>query len=91
MIVLTYLGSSGSDVISIEHSQPSSGVTQTAQLKAPETLTKRQRQHAAKKEMEKALKVEAEVDRQARLARHKRDQERERISQQHSRKGPSPT
>ena len=55
--------------------------TATAQ-KAPETLTKKQRQHAAKREAEKAAKAEAEAERLAMLAKHKRELERARMAEQ---------
>ncbi|KAH9951179.1 hypothetical protein B0H21DRAFT_719954 [Amylocystis lapponica] len=47
---------------------------------APETLTKRQRQNAAKREAQKAVKGDAEADRLARLAQHHRELEREKIA-----------
>ncbi|KAI0709705.1 hypothetical protein C8T65DRAFT_575529 [Cerioporus squamosus] len=50
--------------------------------KAPETLTKKQRQHAARREAEKAAKAEAEAQRLAALAKHKRELERERMAEQ---------
>ena len=50
--------------------------------KAPETLTKKQRQHAAKREAEKAAKAAAEAERLATLAKHKRELERTRIAEQ---------
>ncbi|KAI0630717.1 hypothetical protein C8Q77DRAFT_1200026 [Trametes polyzona] len=63
--------------------QPSSGAAQTPTAqKAPETLTKKQRQHAAKREAEKAAKAEAEAARLAALAKHKRELERARIAEQ---------
>ena len=51
-------------------------------MKAPESLTKKQRQHAAKREAEKAAKAEAEQERLATLARHKRELERARVAEQ---------
>lgn len=50
---------------------------------APEAPTKKQRQNAAKKEAQKAAKAEAEVERQARLAQHKRELERAKIAEQY--------
>jgi uncharacterized Zn finger protein (UPF0148 family) len=82
---------SGSDLMSIEHSHSSPGVTAAPQPKAPETLTKRQRQHTAKREADKALKADSEIARQARLAKYRRDQERERMAEQQSRKDPGST
>ncbi|KAI0369822.1 hypothetical protein BV20DRAFT_967507 [Pilatotrama ljubarskyi] len=61
--------------------QPASDHTPTP-LKAPETLTKKQRQHAAKREAEKAAKAQAEAERLATLAKHKREVERARIAEQ---------
>ncbi|RPD58896.1 hypothetical protein L226DRAFT_553825 [Lentinus tigrinus ALCF2SS1-7] len=55
--------------------------TPTAQ-KAPETLTKKQRQHAAKREAQKAAKADAEAERLATLAQHKRELERARMVEQ---------
>lgn len=48
-------------------------------LKAPETLTKKQRQNAQKREQQKAAKLEAEAQRLATLAGHKRDLEKVRM------------
>ncbi|EGN95324.1 hypothetical protein SERLA73DRAFT_187624 [Serpula lacrymans var. lacrymans S7.3] len=59
--------------------------------KAPDTMTKRQRQNANKREAEKAAKSEVESQRLATLAKHKRDLERERIMEQYSRKGGAKT
>jgi DNA-binding protein H-NS len=50
-------------------------------LKAPETLTKRQRQNAQKREQQKAAKVDAETQRLATLAGHKRDLEKVRMEE----------
>ncbi|KAI0741281.1 hypothetical protein C8Q80DRAFT_1193465 [Daedaleopsis nitida] len=49
---------------------------------APETLTKKQRQHAARREAEKAAKADAEAQRIATLAKHKRELERNRMAEQ---------
>lgn len=62
----------------------------TPQPRAPETLTKKQRQRAAKREEEKATKVALESQRQERLAQHKRGLESARIAELYNRKGPSP-
>jgi len=51
---------------------------------APETITKRQRQNAAKRETQKAAKADAEAERQARLAQHKRELELAKIAEQYS-------
>lgn len=51
---------------------------------APETLTKKQRQNLAKREAQKAAKEEAEAQRQATLAKHKRDLEKVRMVEQYS-------
>ncbi|KAG6916726.1 hypothetical protein DXG01_005606 [Tephrocybe rancida] len=52
------------------------------QSKAPETLTKRQRQNAQKRDAQKVSKAEAEQERLAVLAKHKKELERERIMEQ---------
>ncbi|KAI8985682.1 hypothetical protein BD414DRAFT_578504 [Trametes punicea] len=61
--------------------QPASGPVSTPQ-KAPETMTKKQRQHAARREAEKAAKAQAEAERLAVLAQHKREVEKARIAEQ---------
>ena len=48
----------------------------------PETVTKKQRQNARKKELAKSAKAEAEVARLEGLAKHKRELERLRIIEQ---------
>ncbi|PCH36269.1 hypothetical protein WOLCODRAFT_166799 [Wolfiporia cocos MD-104 SS10] len=52
---------------------------------APDAMTKKQRQNAAKREAAKTAKAEAEADRQVRLAKHKRELERAKIAEQYSR------
>ena len=47
-------------------------------------MTKKQRQNLAKREAQKAAKAEAEAMRQATLAQHKRELEKERIKEQFS-------
>ena len=54
---------------------------------APETLTKRQRQNANRYDAIKAEKDAQERDRLDRLADHKRELERVRISEQHAKGG----
>lgn len=54
---------------------------QTPAQTAPESLTKKQRQNAAKRDAQKAAKAEAEAERQARLARHKRELEHAKIAE----------
>ena len=49
-------------------------------------MTKMQRQNAAKREAQKAAKAEAEAQRLATLAKHKRDLEKEKITEQYSKK-----
>ncbi|KAG6900038.1 hypothetical protein C0993_003830 [Termitomyces sp. T159_Od127] len=56
--------------------------SQPKQKKAPETLTKRQRQNAARRETQKAAKEEAEQERRVTLARHQRELENERMKEQ---------
>lgn len=64
----------------------------TSEFKAPETLTKKQRQNAARKEAERAAKVQAEAERQAALAKHKRELERIRMAEQfNASKGKKPS
>ncbi|KAL0955265.1 hypothetical protein HGRIS_004155 [Hohenbuehelia grisea] len=50
--------------------------------KAPETLTKKQRQNANKREAQKQAKAEADAERLATLAKHKREVERARMNEQ---------
>ncbi|KAJ8694688.1 hypothetical protein PTI98_007341 [Pleurotus ostreatus] len=57
-------------------------VHQSVSQKAPESLTKRQRQNASRREAEKAAQAEAEADRLARLAKHKSELERTRMKEQ---------
>ncbi|KAG5719198.1 hypothetical protein E4T56_gene11766 [Termitomyces sp. T112] len=57
-------------------------LSQSQQKKAPETLTKRQRQNAARREAQKTVKEEAEHERRATLARHQRELENERMKEQ---------
>lgn len=57
--------------------------SQTAQS-APETITKKQRQNLAKRDAQKAAKAEAEAERQATLAKHKRELERARMAEQYA-------
>ncbi|KAG6860824.1 hypothetical protein C0995_007155 [Termitomyces sp. Mi166 len=66
-------------------SEPST--SQSQQKKAPETLTKRQRQNAARREAQKVMKEEAEHERRATLARHQRELENERMKEQARGKG----
>ncbi|RDB30504.1 hypothetical protein Hypma_007068 [Hypsizygus marmoreus] len=61
--------------------------SQAQQQKAPETLTKRQRQNASKREAQKAAKAEAEGQRLTTLTKHKRALERERMLEQLSKSG----
>ena len=61
--------------------------TQTPAQKAPETLTKRQRQNASKREVQKAAKAEGEAARLATLAKHKREAEQARMAEQFRGKG----
>lgn len=56
--------------------------TPSSSFHAPETLTKKQRQNAAKREAQKTQKEDAEAERQAALAKHKRDLERARMAEQ---------
>jgi hypothetical protein len=52
-------------------------------------MTKKQRQNAAKREAQKAAKAEAEVQRLATLAKHKRELEKVKIAEQYSQKSGS--
>ncbi|EIW78882.1 hypothetical protein CONPUDRAFT_166760 [Coniophora puteana RWD-64-598 SS2] len=58
-----------------------------AAQKAPETMTKKQRQNANRRAAEKTAKADAEAERIARQAQHKRDVERERIIEQAHKSG----
>lgn len=49
---------------------------------APETMTKKQRQNAHKRELAKSVKAEVEAARLEGLAKHKRELERLRIIEQ---------
>ncbi|KAG8746187.1 hypothetical protein FRC10_005703 [Ceratobasidium sp. 414] len=62
--------------------------TQVSKQPSAENLSKKQRQNAAKRDAAKAAKVESEADRQARLAAHKRQLEKERIAQQYAKPAP---
>ncbi|KAJ8521849.1 hypothetical protein ONZ45_g1486 [Pleurotus djamor] len=62
--------------------QADSSVSATTPAKSPETMTKRQRQNANRREAEKAGKEAAEADRLARLAKHKSELERTRMKEQ---------
>jgi len=55
--------------------------------KAPETLTKRQRQNANKRETQKAAKAQAEMERLATLGKHKKEVEHARMAEQFGNKG----
>ncbi|TFK51913.1 hypothetical protein OE88DRAFT_1485515 [Heliocybe sulcata] len=65
------------------NAQPSS----TPEFKAPESVTKKQRQNAAKRDREKAAKDQAEAERLEKLAKHKRELERERVMEQAKSRG----
>lgn len=54
---------------------------------APETVTKRQRQNAAKRDALKSAKLDAERERLAALAKHKRELERTKIDEQYAKGG----
>lgn len=57
--------------------------------KAAETLTKRQRQNASKREAQKAAKVQGEAERLTILTKHKRELEHARMAEQARGKGSS--
>lgn len=61
--------------------------TQAPAQKAPETLTKRQRQNASKREAQKAAKTQGEAERLATLSKHKRELEQVRMAEQFRGKG----
>ncbi|TFK32138.1 hypothetical protein BDQ12DRAFT_692938 [Crucibulum laeve] len=69
----------------LDRSSPSA--SQVHNQKAPEALTKRQRQNANKREEQKAAKAAAEAERLALLAKHKRELERTKIAEQYASKG----
>ncbi|EIW58414.1 uncharacterized protein TRAVEDRAFT_72007 [Trametes versicolor FP-101664 SS1] len=78
----------GWGVVRTRRSRPKQPATSSGSAPAPasqsgsETLTKKQRQHAAKREAEKAAKAEGEAARLALLAQHKRELERTRMAEQ---------
>lgn len=49
---------------------------------APELMTKKQRQNAAKRDVQKQAKLDAEAERLAVLAKHKRELERAKMAEQ---------
>ncbi|KAJ3801677.1 hypothetical protein GGU11DRAFT_768476 [Lentinula aff. detonsa] len=61
--------------------------TSSKATSAPETITKRQRQNAARREAEKSAKAEAERERLATLARHKRELEHAKMDAQFGKSG----
>jgi len=67
---------------------PSSSAPQMAQ-KAPEALNKKQRQNANKREAQKLGKAEAEAERQATLAKHRRELEKAKMNEQGSHRNKS--
>lgn len=74
-------------ILLIERNPPSTSSSQphantNAAQKAPETLTKRQRQNLQKREKEKAAKIDAEAERLTALAKHKREAEKAKIMEQ---------
>jgi hypothetical protein len=73
--------------MTIIHTEINPSKPQTQPQKAPETLTKRQRQNAQRREAQKAAKSEAEAERLATLAKHKRELEKAKMTEQFSSKG----
>lgn len=72
----------------IERTASASQNTQTPkQQRAPESLTKKQRQNANKRETQKAEKQAAEAQRLATLAKHTRELERSKMVEQYSKGG----
>ncbi|KAF9465523.1 hypothetical protein BDZ94DRAFT_349434 [Collybia nuda] len=65
--------------------------SQPQSQKAPEALTKRQRQNANKREAQKALKAEVEVERLSTLARHQRELEKAKMIEQFGKGGGNKT
>ncbi|KIJ55517.1 hypothetical protein M422DRAFT_24083 [Sphaerobolus stellatus SS14] len=59
----------------------SSGGTSSPPSKASETMNKKQRQRAMKKESDKASRAEGEAERLATLARHRREAEKAKIAE----------
>jgi len=55
--------------------------TQSQAQKAPETLTKRQRQNASRRDAQKTHKADAEAERLATLAKHQRELEKSRMEE----------
>lgn len=68
----------------IEPNRATSSEQQAQAQRAPESLTKKQRQNAAKHEAQKSAKAEAEAERLATLAKHKRELERAKMLEQSS-------
>ena len=64
-----------------------SSLPTSAPMKAPETLTKRQRQNAQNREKQKAAKAETEIQRLTTLANHKRQLEKVRMFEQFGKSG----
>lgn len=75
----------------IERTASVSPNTQTQKQKAPESLTKKQRQNANKREAQKAEKQAAEAQRLATLAKHSRELERSKMVEQYSKSGAKTT
>lgn len=69
--------------------RPKAEKTPVSAPTAPESLTKKQRQNAAKRDAQKAAKAEAEAERQARLAKHSREVERAKIAEQYAKSSKS--
>lgn len=67
-------------------SRPDHPQQQQPEQSSSTTETKRQRQNAAKREAQKTAKADAETERLATLARHKRELEKARIEEQYAQK-----
>jgi len=78
-------GAGYSENTATSSSQTSLSGSKTAS--APETVTKRQRQNAAKRDALKSAKLDAERERLAALAKHKRELERTKIDEQYAKGG----
>ncbi|KAF8318680.1 hypothetical protein DL93DRAFT_2095056 [Clavulina sp. PMI_390] len=65
----------------------SGAVTPTPSSSRPDEPTKKQRQNQARRDAEKAAKADAEKERLAKLAKHKRELENERMKAQFASKG----
>ena len=74
---------------SFVRAEPDRSPQTDSQPQSGSEMTKKQRQNAAKREAQKALKAEAEAQRLAALSKHKRELEKVKIAEQYSKGGGS--